>query len=193
MVLLDNRDSFVFNLAHRLHEVSGEQAVVVRSDEVSAEELVRWAPRAIIISPGPGHPREAGCSMDVVERFAGEVPILGVCLGHQAIVEAYGGVVESSGRPMHGRASWIEHDGRGMFEGLGERVEVARYHALHAVEPLPEELEVSAWLGEEERMVMGVRHVSEAVYGVQFHPESVLTRDGRAMLSNFMKAVGAKT
>lgn len=192
VVLLDNRDSFVFNLAHRLYEVSGCHPVVVRSDEVSASELMEWAPRALVISPGPGHPEEAGCSVEVVRRFAGKVPVLGVCLGHQAIVEAYGGDVVSSGRPMHGRASWIEHDGRGLFEGQSaEGVKVARYHALVAREPLPEVLEASAWLDEpgEPRMVMGVRHVTHEVYGVQFHPESVLTGEGRGMLARFMSRV----
>ncbi len=190
VIILDNRDSFVFNLVHRLYEVCPEaNFVVVRSDETSVEELARWEPGAIIISPGPGHPVDAGCSVDVVKTLGGRVPMLGVCLGHQAIVEAMGGVVESSGLPMHGESSIVRHDGRGVFEGCrAEGVEVGRYHALVARSPLPDDLEESAYLdvGDGQRLVMGVRHRRYKVYGVQFHPESVLTVDGRVMLMNFM-------
>ena len=193
VVILDNRDSFVFNLVHRIARVSRCEIVVVRSDEVSAEEIESWAPGALIISPGPGHPGEAGCSIEAIVRMSARVPILGVCLGHQAIVEAYGGEVRSNQRPMHGEASRIVHDGRGVFEGCDPRgEEVGRYHALSAVrESLPEVLEVSASLAEsEEGMVMGVRHRSLRVHGVQFHPESVLSRRGEVMVRNFMRLAG---
>ncbi len=185
VVIVDNRDSFVFNLAHRLAQV-GATPVVARSDEVTVEQIAGWSPAAIVLSPGPGHPDEAGCSVEVVRQLGEDVPILGVCLGHQAIGRAFGATVAASGRPMHGQASVIEHDGEGIFAGLGERatVEVARYHSLHIEEPLPPELRVTA---RGDGMVMALRHTEWPIIGVQFHPESVLTPQGLAMLANFMK------
>ena len=187
---MDNRDSFVYNLAHRLSEVGAERVVVVRSDEVSAEEVLGWEPSAIVISPGPGHPREAGCAVELARSaMRDEVALLGVCLGHQAIVEACGGRIRSTGRPMHGESAWVEHNGAGIFKGLGRRAEVGRYHALAAIEPLPEALRVSARL-EEDGMVMAVEHETGRAWGVQFHPESVLTPGGKAMLENFLRWAG---
>lgn len=185
LVLLDNRDSFVYNLAHRLAEV-GRAPVVVRSDRVSAEEVASWRPRGIVISPGPGHPRDAGCSIDVVRLLGASTPILGVCLGHQAIAEAFGGRVGASGAPMHGRASWCEHDGRGLFSGLDSPMQVARYHSLVVREPLPRELIVTSRV---DGFVMGLRHETAPIFGVQFHPESVLTEVGWTMLRNFVQYV----
>jgi anthranilate synthase/aminodeoxychorismate synthase-like glutamine amidotransferase len=187
VVILDNRDSFVFNLAHRLHEVGARQIVVARSDEVDAGEVASWRPRAIVVSPGPGHPDDAGCSVEVIRRLGVETPILGVCLGHQAIGVAYGAQVSENGAPTHGRASVVEHDGRGVFAGLGDGVEVGRYHSL-VIDPetLPAELEPTAWCG---GFLMGVRHASHPVVGVQFHPESVLTGQGRRMLRSWWGGV----
>ncbi len=180
VIILDNRDSFVFNLAHRLYEV-GCRAAVVRSDEVTLEDLQQWDPAGLVISPGPGHPDEAGISVEAIRHFAGLIPILGVCLGHQAIAVAFGGRVEPGGRPMHGMASLIEHDGRGLYEGLPQRFDAARYHSL-VVTKTPEELIVDA-RGDD--FVMGLRHRHWPVYGMQFHPESVLTEVGREILGNF--------
>lgn len=182
LVLLDNRDSFVYNLAHRLAEV-GHAPVVVRSDQVSAEEVASWRPRGVVISPGPGHPRDAGCSIDVVRLLGASTPILGVCLGHQAIAEAFGGRVSASGAPMHGRSSACVHDARGLYSGLASPVQVARYHSLVVEEPVPDELVVTARV---EDFVMGLRHEELPIFGVQFHPESVLTEVGVAMLRNFV-------
>ncbi len=189
VVVLDNRDSFVFNLVHRLHEVGARDIVVVRSDEVDAEEVASWRPRATVVSPGPGHPDDAGCSVEVIRRMGEATPILGVCLGHQAIGVAYGAKVSENGAPMHGRASTITHDGRGVFGGLGDEVEVGRYHSL-VIEPdtLPDVLEATAWCGAH---LMGVRHVTHPVVGVQFHPESVLTGEGWGMLRSWWEGARA--
>lgn len=188
VVILDNRDSFVFNLAHRVFEVEGRAPVVVRSDAVDAQEIEAWSPRALIISPGPGHPRDAGCSVEVVRRLEGSVPILGVCLGHQAIAEAYGAVVAPNQAPVHGRATRLRHDGRGVFEGAPAEMEVARYHALSIrEETMPACLEATAW---SDGLIMGVRHRRHAIVGVQFHPESVLTPWGLALLRRFLEFAG---
>ena len=187
IVILDNRDSFVFNLAHRLHEVGALRVVVARSDEVSADEVASWRPRGIVVSPGPGHPDEAGCSVEVIRALGETTPILGVCLGHQAIGVAFGARVSANGAPVHGRASALTHDGAGVFEGLPDALEVGRYHSL-VIEPqtLPPELEATAW---SDGHIMGVRHRAWPVCGVQFHPESVLTVDGRAMLASWYDGV----
>ncbi len=188
VVILDNRDSFVFNLAHRVYEVEGRAPVVVRSDEVCAEEVEAWSPRAIIVSPGPGHPRDAGCSVDVVRRLGASVPVLGVCLGHQAIAQACGAIVEPNHAPVHGRATTLRHDGRGVFKGAPERLEVARYHALSIREgSLPQELEATAWSS---GLIMGVRHREWPIVGLQFHPESVLTAYGLRLLERFLSFSG---
>ena len=185
ILILDNRDSFVFNLAHRFYE-AGREAKVLRSDAVDVDEIAELSPKALVISPGPGHPDDAGCSVEAIRRFAGEIPILGVCLGHQAIAVAFGGRVEPGGRPMHGMASHVDHDGTGVFQGLDQPFEAGRYHSL-VITDCPDELVPNAWV---DGFVMGVRHRTLPVHGVQFHPESVLTPAGRAMLANFGQAAG---
>ncbi|MBA2665293.1 MAG: aminodeoxychorismate/anthranilate synthase component II [Bradymonadaceae bacterium] len=185
VVLLDNRDSFVYNLAHRFFEL-GQRVVVVRSDSVSLEELIAWQPRALVVSPGPGHPDEAGVSVESIRHFCGQVPILGVCLGHQAIATAFGGVVEASGRPRHGKSSMVEHDGLGLFAGLANPVEVGRYHSLVVREPVVACLEITA---RADGFVMGLAHREHPTFGVQFHPESVLTPAGYGLLQNFLKVL----
>lgn len=185
VVLLDNRDSFVFNLAHRFWE-AGQPVVVVRSDAVDVDELERWSPAALVVSPGPGHPRDAGCSVEAIRRFNGMVPILGVCLGHQAIATAFGGAVTANGTPRHGKNSMVAHDERGLFSGLPNPLEVGRYHALSIEGAIPTELVVTA---EVDGLVMGVRHRQEPTFGVQFHPESVLTPDGLGLIRNFCQLV----
>jgi anthranilate synthase/aminodeoxychorismate synthase-like glutamine amidotransferase len=186
IVLLDNRDSFVFNLAHRFAEL-GTQVVVHRSDELTLDELISWQPRALVVSPGPGHPDQAGISVAAIRHFSGKMPILGICLGHQAIVTAFGGKVGPNDKPMHGKPSLIDHDQTGLFEGLESPFEAGRYHSLVAMEPVPEVLEVTA---RADRFVMGVTHREHATFGVQFHPESVLTPGGYEILGNFLKACG---
>lgn len=184
LVILDNRDSFVFNLAHRCSEV-GVRPAVIRSDEATIEDLKRRQPAGLIISPGPGHPDDAGCSVQAVRHFSGRIPMLGVCLGHQVIAVAFGGEVEANGRPVHGMASRIEHGATGLFEGLPHNFSAARYHSL-VVSAVPAELEATAWA---DGFVMAVRHKQWPIYGIQFHPESVLTPQGTQLLSNFCELV----
>ncbi len=186
VVILDNRDSFVFNLAHRFSEV-GRDTAVVRSDEIDLEQLQRWEPVALVISPGPGHPDDAGISVAAIRRFHDRIPILGVCLGHQAIAVAFGGRVERGGRPVHGMASAVEHTGCELFNGVGDGFSAARYHSLVVTE-MPTELVCCAW---SDGFVMAVRHRQWPIYGVQFHPESVLTPDGRQILANFCDVIEA--
>lgn len=184
LLLIDNYDSFTYNLYQYLGEL-GAQTEVVRNDAVTLEDIDAMAPERIIISPGPGNPDDAGISKDVIRRFAGKMPILGVCLGHQCIGEVFGGVVEGAGEILHGKVSQIAHDGRGVFVGLRSPLEATRYHSL-AIRPesVPEVLEVSA--RSESGVIMGVRHRELAVEGVQFHPESILTPDGHRLLRNFL-------
>lgn len=182
LLVLDNRDSFVFNLAHRLHEV-GVECGVVRSDELTVDDVRSLAPSRIVISPGPGHPRDAGVSIDVVRALGQTTPILGICLGHQAIIEAFGGHVVEDGAPVHGRATQIEHDGDGVFAGVESPLEVGRYHSLAAEQPLPECLVETA---RGDGIIMGVRHRTLPIVGLQFHPESVLTPAGYAILEAFV-------
>ena len=184
IVILDNRDSFVFNLAHRFAEI-GQKASVVRSDEIEVEELEELQPAAIVVSPGPGHPVDAGISIDAIRRFSGKIPILGVCLGHQAIAVAFGGTVKAGGAPVHGMASTISHDGTGIFDGLEDEFSAARYHSL-IVRRWPNELVANAWTGQ---FVMGLQHHKWPIFGVQFHPESVLTPLGCQLLRNFARHV----
>ncbi len=184
LIILDNRDSFVFNLAHRFDEV-GCRPAVVRSDEIELEELRRLAPAGLIISPGPGHPDEAGISVEAIRYFSQKIPILGVCLGHQAIAVAYGGRVEAGGRPVHGMASAIDHEGEGLFEGLPPGFDAARYHSL-VVSDWPDCLVPTA---RADGFVMALQHRRQPVYGVQFHPESVLTTVGKELLANFCARV----
>lgn len=184
VVILDNRDSFVFNLAHRLWESGEREVSVVRSDALEVETLVAWKPRALVVSPGPGHPSDAGISVEAITHFSGKIPILGVCLGHQAIAVAFGGRVSVNGTPRHGKTSLVRHDGKGIFSGVSPQLEVGRYHSLEVERPLPEDLEATAWCGES---LMGLRHVEHPTVGVQFHPESVLTPAGSALLSGFLE------
>ena len=184
LLLIDNYDSFTYNLVQAFM-VLGAEVTVFRNDAIGVEAARRLAPTHLCISPGPGTPRDAGVSMDMIRTFAGRVPVLGVCLGHQSIVEVFDGEVVRAGRLMHGKTSEIEHDGRGVFAGLPRPCVVGRYHSLIAApESLPAELEISARTAQGE--IMGVRHREFAVEGVQFHPESVLTPDGPRLLANFL-------
>jgi len=184
LLLLDNYDSFTYNLYQYLCEL-GAAVTVYRNDALTIEEIVALAPERIVISPGPCTPHEAGISVELIRRFAGQVPILGVCLGHQCIGEAFGAIVEGAGEIKHGKVSRITHDGRGVFAGLPNPIEAVRYHSL-AIRPesVPPELEVSAW--SESGVIMGVRHRRYTIEGVQFHPESIMTPHGKALLANFL-------
>jgi anthranilate synthase/aminodeoxychorismate synthase-like glutamine amidotransferase len=183
ILLIDNYDSFTYNLAHLLGEL-GAEVIVRRNDEIDADEAERLGPSHLVVSPGPGRPGAAGATVEIVRRLGATVPTLGVCLGHQAIVEAFGGEVGQAQRLVHGKASAIDHDGRGLFEGLPDGFEAGRYHSLAAT-TVPDCLEVSATCSEGE--VMAVRHRELQVDGVQFHPESVLTPDGPALARNFLE------
>ena len=184
LLMIDNYDSFTYNLVQYLGEL-GEEVKVARNDEITLDEVARLAPARVVISPGPCTPNEAGVSVPLIERFAGTFPILGVCLGHQAIGQAFGGRIVHAAQLMHGKTSTIHHDRRGVFHGLPDAFTATRYHSL-AIEraSLPGCLEVSAWT--DDREIMGVRHKSLAVEGVQFHPEAILTEHGHALLKNFL-------
>jgi anthranilate synthase/aminodeoxychorismate synthase-like glutamine amidotransferase len=185
LLLIDNYDSFTYNLVQAFL-VLGADVHVYRNDAMSVAEAIAFAPSHLCISPGPGTPYDAGVSMDMIRAFAGRLPVLGVCLGHQSIVEVFGGKVVRAGRLMHGKTSIIQHDGRTLFAGLPQPCEVGRYHSLIAApETLPPDLEVSARTAEGE--IMGVRHRTFWVEGVQFHPESILTPDGPALMKNFLE------
>jgi anthranilate synthase/aminodeoxychorismate synthase-like glutamine amidotransferase len=184
LVLIDNYDSFTYNLAH-LFGVLGAEVTVRRNDEIGIEELERMAPTHIVISPGPGRPEDAGVSEAVVRAFAGHVPVLGVCLGHQAIVSVFGGTVGPARALVHGKATAVEHDGRGLFSGLPAGFAAGRYHSLAATD-VPDVLEISAAAPDGE--VMAVRHRELRVDGVQFHPESVLTPGGSELARNFLES-----
>jgi anthranilate synthase/aminodeoxychorismate synthase-like glutamine amidotransferase len=182
ILLIDNYDSFTYNLAHLFGEL-GAEVVVRRNDAIDANEAERLAPTHLVISPGPGRPREAGVSIELVRRLGPRTPTLGVCLGHQAIVEAFGGEVGAARRLVHGKASDVSHDGRGLFEGLPQTIVAGRYHSLAATR-VPDVLEISATCTDDE--VMAVRHRELPVDGVQFHPESVLTPLGSQIAKNFL-------
>ncbi len=185
-LLIDNYDSFTFNIVQALGEL-GEEVRVVRNDKIGVDEARALSPETLIVSPGPGKPADAGISTDLIRHFVGKIPILGVCLGHQCIVEAFGGTIERAGRVMHGKVSSIYHDGRTIFDGLSNPITATRYHSLIVhEEKVPAELEVSAYTSEGE--IMGVRVRGELVEGVQFHPESILTPEGRQLFSNFLQA-----
>jgi anthranilate synthase/aminodeoxychorismate synthase-like glutamine amidotransferase len=188
LLLVDNYDSFVHNLA-RYFERLGQETRVVRNDALSVDDVRRLQPAAIILSPGPCTPREAGVSLDLVRALTGEVPILGVCLGHQVIAEALGGRVVRAAAPVHGRASEVTHDGAGLFAGAPSPFAVGRYHSLVA-EPasLPRELRGTAWT--EDGVLMALEHTQYPVFGVQFHPESILTEHGFLLLANFLRLAG---
>jgi anthranilate synthase/aminodeoxychorismate synthase-like glutamine amidotransferase len=184
ILLIDNYDSFTYNLAHLFGE-QGWEVDVRRNDAITVEEARALAPSHLVISPGPGTPADSGVSRDMIRAFAGVVPVLGVCLGHQAIVEVFGGTVAAAQRLVHGKATPIDHDGKGIFAGLPQQLEVGRYHSLAAT-VVPDVLEVTATADDGE--VMGVRHRTLAVEGVQFHPESVLTPSGPELARNFLGA-----
>ena len=186
VLLIDNYDSFAYNLVQYLGEL-GAQVEVWRNDAFTLDEVADLAPDGIVISPGPCTPAEAGLSIDVIRRFGSTVPILGVCLGHQAIGAAYGAAVVGAKRLMHGKTSRVEHDGSGPFAGLPRPLTATRYHSL-VVEDLPAELVVNAWVEEDGgKVIMGVRHTVHPVWGVQFHPESILTESGHELLANFLR------
>ena len=184
VLLVDNYDSFTYNLVHLL-EVLGAEVVVRRNDEISVEEASALAPDRLVVSPGPGRPEDAGHSLELIRGLGRTVPTLGVCLGHQAVVEAFGGEVAHARALLHGKASPLEHDGEGVFAGLPESLEVGRYHSLAATR-VPDELEVTARTPDGE--VMGVRHRTLPIEGVQFHPESILTPHGPRMVENFLRS-----
>jgi len=182
LLMIDNYDSFTFNLVQYLGEL-GADVHVYRNDAITLDQVEAWAPARIVISPGPCTPAEAGITVPLIRRFAGRVPLLGVCLGHQAIGAAFGGKVVRAAKVMHGKLDQVTHDGRGVFDGIASPVTVTRYHSL-AIErsSVPACLEVSARTADGE--IMGVRHREHAVEGVQFHPEAILTEHGHAMLRN---------
>jgi anthranilate synthase/aminodeoxychorismate synthase-like glutamine amidotransferase len=190
LLLIDNYDSFTYNLVQAFL-VLGAEVHVFRNDALSIEQARALEPTHLCISPGPGTPRQAGESMAMIREFAGRIPVFGVCLGHQSIVEVFGGKVVRAKRLMHGKTSMIEHDRRGVFEQVAAPCEVGRYHSLIAEDAsVPDELEISARTSQGE--IMGVRHRSLMVEGVQFHPESVLTPDGPAMMQNFLRLHGGR-
>ena len=190
ILVIDNYDSFTWNLVQYLQAL-GAEVEVVRNDAMTVDEIAKLAPERIVISPGPCTPNEAGVSLEIIERLGANTPILGVCLGHQSIGQAYGGHVIRAGRIMHGKTSRIRHEGKGVFAGLPDAYEATRYHSL-VVErsSLPDALEVTAWTENEDgsfEEIMGLRHREYPVEGVQFHPESILTEHGHALLKNFLE------
>jgi anthranilate synthase/aminodeoxychorismate synthase-like glutamine amidotransferase len=186
IVMIDNYDSFTYNLVQYLGEL-GAEVEVYRNDRITPAEIAAMRPAGIVISPGPCDPDKAGISLDVVRQLSGRIPLLGVCLGHQCIGQAFGGRVISAKRLMHGKTSNIEHDGKGVFRGLSQRFIATRYHSLVVErDTMPSELEISAWA--EDGEVMGLRHRNLAVEGVQFHPESILTSEGKKLLANFLES-----
>ena len=190
LLMIDNYDSFTYNLVQYLGEL-GAAVDVRRNDALTVDEVAALAPDGIVVSPGPCTPREAGVSVPVIERYTGRIPILGVCLGHQAIGAAFGGAIVRAPRIMHGKTSPIRHDGRGLFAGLPDPFDATRYHSL-VIDPagVPADLEVCAWTAEQE--IMGVRHRKLFVEGVQFHPESILTLAGKQLLGNFLSRLPAR-
>jgi anthranilate synthase/aminodeoxychorismate synthase-like glutamine amidotransferase len=185
ILLIDNYDSFTFNLLQAFREL-GAVVQVYRNDAITMDQARALAPTHLVISPGPGTPDDAGCSMDFVRAFAGEIPVLGVCLGHQCIVQVYGGRIGAAQTLMHGKSSPVVHDGEGLFAGLDKPFIAGRYHSLAAeAQRLPDVLRVTART--EDGEIMAVQHVTHAVYGVQFHPESILTPQGNTLLGNFLR------
>ena len=184
ILLIDNYDSFTWNLAQYLGELGGP-LTVRRNDEITVDEIAHMQPERIVISPGPGRPEDAGISVEVIRRFGPNTPLLGVCLGHQGIGVAFGGVVIRAPALMHGKVSSVQHDGRGVFRGVAQPFVAGRYHSLVIGEPVPPDLETCART--DDGTIMGVRHRSFPIHGVQFHPESVLTGEGRQVLRNFLE------
>jgi len=189
LLLIDNYDSFTYNLVQAFL-VLGAEVLVHRNDQITIEQAEALKPTHLCISPGPGTPRDAGMSMKMIEHFAGKLPIFGVCLGHQSLVEVFGGKVVRAGRLMHGKTSPVNHDGKGILTGMSNPFEAGRYHSLIAApETIPEVLEITARTAEGE--IMGVRHKKYAIEGVQFHPESILTPEGPTLMGNFLKLTSA--
>ena len=188
LVLIDNYDSFTYNLVHFLGEL-GTASEVIRNDKTTADAVLEMKPKAIVLSPGPCTPNEAGVCLDLIEKAAGKVPLLGVCLGHQSIGQAYGGKVIRAPLPMHGKLSQIRHTDKGVFKGLPQPVEVTRYHSLIVErETLPDCLEITAET--DDGIIMGLQHKTHPVHGVQFHPESIASQKGHALLANFLELAG---
>ena len=186
ILVLDNYDSFTYNLVQYLGEL-GADPIVRRNDDITVDDVESLAPQAIVISPGPGRPADAGVTVPLVQRWGPTIPTLGVCLGHQAIAEAFGGRVVSAPVLMHGKTSSVSHDGKGLFRGIPSPLTVMRYHSLTVErESLPGELEVVAWGDAAKSEIHAMRHRQHPVWGVQFHPESVMTEHGRDILSNFL-------
>jgi anthranilate synthase/aminodeoxychorismate synthase-like glutamine amidotransferase len=185
LLVIDNYDSFTYNLVQYFGEL-GADPQVKRNDAITLDEVEKMKPQKIVISPGPGRPEEAGISMELIRKFGGKIPILGVCLGHQCMGEVFGGKVVRAGRLMHGKTSPIQHDGKGVFQGLPNPFEATRYHSLIVEKySVPSCLEVCAETAEGE--IMGLRHREYPVHGVQFHPESILSKEGKDLLANFLK------
>lgn len=189
LLMIDNYDSFTYNLVQYFAEL-GQEVVVRRNDEITIAEIEQMQPQYLVISPGPCTPAEAGISNAVIRHFAGRIPMLGVCLGHQCMADVFGGKVKRAARVMHGKTSLIEHNGQGVFKDLPHPLRVARYHSL--VVDLPEDFELTAWLEEDGgQVVMGMRHRRMAVEGVQFHPESFVSETGHRLLANFLHGASA--
>ncbi|OGI39150.1 MAG: anthranilate/aminodeoxychorismate synthase component II [Candidatus Muproteobacteria bacterium RBG_16_62_13] len=185
LLMIDNYDSFTYNLVQYFGEL-GQDVRVFRNDQITVAEIEKLKPDHIVISPGPCTPNEAGVSVETIQKLAGQIPILGVCLGHQSIGQAFGGKIVRAKKLMHGKTSMIHHQGQGVFQGLPSPFEATRYHSLVIErETIPDCLEITAWT--EDNEIMGVRHKTLAVEGVQFHPESILTQHGHDLLSNFLK------
>ncbi|MFB3919281.1 MAG: aminodeoxychorismate/anthranilate synthase component II [Candidatus Velamenicoccus archaeovorus] len=185
ILMIDNYDSFTYNLVQYLGEM-GQELKVFRNDKITISGIKKLKPRSIVISPGPGRPEDAGISIDVIRAFGGKVPILGVCLGHQAIGYCFGGRIVRADRLMHGKTSLIYHKGQGIFKGLANPFEATRYHSLLVdAKGFPKELVVTAWTKDKE--IMGLMHKKDPIFGVQFHPESIMTKSGKHLLKNFLE------
>jgi anthranilate synthase component 2 len=188
LILIDNYDSFTYNLVHFLGEL-GASCEVIRNDKITAEEVMKKKPQAIVLSPGPCTPNEAGVCLDLIAKAGGKIPLLGVCLGHQAIGQVYGGKVIRAPEPLHGKLSTIRHTDAGVFKGLPDKFDVTRYHSLIVERnSLPDVLEVTAETSD--GLIMGLQHKTHPVHGVQFHPESIASQQGHALLANFLQLAG---
>jgi para-aminobenzoate synthetase component 2 len=191
ILMIDNYDSFTYNLVHYLAEL-GEEVVVHRNDKLELEDIGKLNPDMLVVSPGPCTPKEAGISVEAIKEFAGRMPILGVCLGHQSVAYAYGGKIVRADRLLHGKTSEIHHDGKGIYKDIPDPFEATRYHSLIVnKESLPEIFEITAWTDEGE--IMGIRHKEHMIEGVQFHPESILTKHGKDLLKNFISIAKKKS